>query len=51
MLRQAIGVPSDPNGPHAYFNQYNIDAVSLDIDRESVEDYEAGGGSVISSIC
>ena len=53
MLRQAIGVPSDPSGPHPYFNQYNIDAISLDVDREVDHDgnedqYEAGSGSVIS---
>lgn len=50
MLRQAIGVPQDSNGPHAYFNQYNIDAISLDVDRGTFLDdhYEAEGGSVIS---
>lgn len=50
MTRQAIGVPEDANGPHAYFNQFNIDAISIDVGRESTQgQYESGGGSVVSA--
>lgn len=35
MARQSIGVPRDANGPHPYFNMYNIDAASIDIERDS----------------